>query len=239
MNPNTVACYTRGNNTIYVREGIDFSDKTSDDYIVLAHELTHAARTITKTEGDNHYYFATFDLKVPYEAGCYYEESVITNLMYDMQGEDKKSIFYTVPCSYYRIIMDCVGYDGNDFMNHSSTYMADKMGDFMGDDSYAYYIMQLIGYNYLITNNNYVSVEIESFEPLYEYITQMYMKKYLKEGMTSEEAEEVFTNFTNEMTWNTENLKNDYAEANPDTFRPYFEECCNNLGIDISNGRSR
>ena len=62
----------------------------------------------------------------------------------------------------------------------------------------------------------------------------MYMKKYLKEGMSSEEAEQGFNNFVAEMTWNIENLNVAYEEEDPEIFRPTFEQCCEDLGITLS-----
>ncbi|MBR3305880.1 MAG: hypothetical protein IKI75_01335 [Lachnospiraceae bacterium] len=230
----TVACYVKADNKIYIREGIDLNDKNSDDYIVMSHELTHPARTLDIKDGKNKYHFTSYvyDL-ISYEGGSMYDEAVITNLIYEMQNEGKRSIYYTVPCSYYRIIMDCVGYDGNDYMNHSSNYIAKKMDEYMGDEYYAYYIMELIGYRFKEKNETYISVEIEDYSPLYEYITRMYMKKYLKPQMDAAEAEAVFEDFTDEMAWNIENLQYEYEEQDPDTFRPYFEQCCEELGIGI------
>ena len=237
-----VACYQNSSNTIYVQQGLDPNDRTSNDTIVLWHELTHAATTYKKDYNGHRIRIGTFSSEIPADAGIYYEEAVITNLIYQLRDNDvntqNRSIYYTVPCSYYRIIMDCVGYDGNDLMNHSSTYLADLMGDYMNDrtdsDEYAYYILQMIGYKYILSNNKYISITVDSFEPLYEYITQMYMKKYLKEGMSSEQAEQVFNNFVAEMTWNIENLNVAYEEEDPEIFRPTFEQCCEDLGITLS-----
>lgn len=240
-----VACYQNSSNTIYVQEGINPNDRTSNDYIVLFHELTHVATTYKKDYNGEKIRIGTYSSENPVEAGIFYEEAVITNLIYQLRANnvntDDKSIYYTVPCSYYRVIMDCVGYDGEDLMNHSLTYLVDKMGSYMDDreDSkeYAYYILTMIGYNYKLHSNTFVSVDVESFDPLYEYITNMYMKKYLKPGMSAEEAEEVFTNFTNEMSWNIENLTVEYDEQNADTFRPYFESYCEDLGISVGLSR--
>lgn len=233
LSDKTVACYRNGENKIYVREGLDLNDRSSDDYIVLSHELTHPARTLTISEGKNDYIFWSYVLDISYEGGCMYDEAVITNLIYEMQGDGRRSTYYTVPCSYYRIIMDCTGYDGTDYMNHSSNYLAKRMGEFMGDECYAYYIMELIGYRFKEKTSGYMSYEIEDYSPLYEYITRMYMMKYLTEEMTAAEAEAVFDDFTEEMAWNIENLTVEYEEQDPATFRPFFEAYCEELGISL------
>ena len=211
------------------------------------HELTHAGTTYKGEYNGKTVRVGTYSTEAPTAAGMHYEEAVITNLIYQLKtmntNTDEKSIYYTVPCSYYRIIQDCIGYDGNDLMNHSVNYFADKMGDFMGDredsDEYALYILQLISYEYQLKNCQYLSIDVDSFQPLYDYITKMYCKKYIQPGMTSLEAEEVFNNLMEQMTWNLENLSVEYDENNMYNFRPAFEEYCESMGIELSQGIHR
>ena len=240
MSQNTVACYRNTENVIYVAEGIDPYEKPND-FIVAIHESLHAATTIHFKENGNSVSAITYAPCGLNEGNRIYEETVITNLVYQLRDKDKeevgKSIYYTVPCSYMRIIMDCVGYDGNDFMNHSCTYLVDKMGDYMGgtaeDDIYAYYMLDKLYYEYELKNNHWSSYEVDTYDDLHKYIIDMYCKKYLKEGMSSLDAEKVFDDFMEEITWNIENLQVEYDESNPDTFRSEFEKCCNELGIEF------
>ena len=133
--------------------------------------------------------------------------------------------------------MDCIGYDGNDMMNHSAAYFAAKMGEYMNDrpdaKEYAAYILELIGMEHQQANHKYITKKAESFTPLQEYAVDMYCKKYLKPGMSSQEAEKVFSDFSVEMTWNIETLTAEYEEIDASIFRPEFEKCCKALGIDL------
>jgi hypothetical protein len=63
------------------------------------------------------------------------------------------------------------------------------------------------------------------------------MKKYLKAGMSKEEAEQVFNNFMYEITFNFENLSKPYDEINEEAFRPTFDQCCNDLHISVEKTR--
>ena len=233
----SVACYVNGENTIYINENIDISSKANDDYIVLGHELTHVAKRINTVSKDGKQVKICFsEYRAP---GTYSEEAIITLAMYDLQGMNNTSVYYTLPCNYYRIILDCLGdeYTTEDFMNRSVNYLGEKMGEYTGDSTeYAFYILKKIGYQYEIKNNIYVSYDIDSFQDVYDYITKMYCIKYLSPDMTSEEAEEVFDNLVTMMTINLDKVKqNNYDEINESCFRDKFEEICSEYGIQLES----
>ena len=221
------ACYLKNENTICLLEGTDFS-RDSDNYIILAHELTHCARSAIFKNGEGYEIFVDFHEK--YNMGTYAEEGIITNIAYEMQGLGNRADFYPFQSSCYRIIMDCTGYDGDDFMNHSVNYLTKVMDDYMGDEQYAYYIVALIDSISIKKYESYKTVDFTNYQDLYDYMTKMYMKKYLKADMSSEEAEQVFNDFCDNIMHNFETMNRKYAITR-DSFEPAFKQCKEELGI--------
>lgn len=228
-----IACYRPTDNAIYINENSDCTNKTSDDYIVLSHELTHAARMARYQENGNTYVIKFYDET---EFGSYIDEALDTHFMYELQGLNKKSTHYTLASSYIRIILDCLGdsYTGSDYMNHSVNYLAEKMDEFMGDEEYAYHIIALIESEMTAHYTPYITTDYDNFDEVFDYLTRMYMKKHLNSSMSYSEAKEVFDAYWDEVTNNFENLEEGYDEVTQDKFLPTFEECCEQLGIEVS-----
>jgi len=224
------ACYIAEDNRICVLEGTDFS-KESEEYIILAHELTHAARRIIREFEDGSSLRTKYwpDLKF----GYFIEEAVITNEMYKLQGLDRKSIYYPVFCGYLRIIQDCTGYDGEDYFNHSVNELVEAMDEYMGDENYAYQILARIDAQATLKyeSRRVDPVDFYDMRPLYEYLVRMYCKKYITEGMTKEEAEEVFNAFYEEVAFESTPTVRDTYEMYPERFRPAFDAYLEEVGI--------
>lgn len=224
----SAACYLRKENQILLLDGLDFS-RESDNYIILAHELTHCARsTVFKDEEGNERKTGYYEY---YLMGTYAEEGIITNIVYEMQGLGKRADFYPLQSSFYRIIMDCTGYSGSDFMNHSVNYLIKMMDDYMGDTQYAYKIVALIDSISSWKYTPYQDVDYENYQELCDYITKMYMKKYLNADMDKQEAETVYSDFISNVTHYFDKMKTPY-EITADNFRPAFENCLKELNIN-------
>ena len=219
LSMDSAACYLRADNRICVLENLDLSRK-SDDYIILVHELCHAARSVSKTESDNKLTVGYYE---SYKMGNYAEEAIITNLAYELQGLGQKAIFYPMQSSYYRIICQCIGYTPEDFFNHSVNYLIEKMDAYMGDEQYAYQIVAMIDAQSSLRYTPYQAVDFHDFLPMYEYIAKMYFKTYLTPGMSEEEAGQVFDAFYEEITFNFENMNRKYT-IDENTFLPVFEK---------------
>ena len=232
MSTDSAACYIRTENRICVLEDLDLS-KESDDYIIFAHELCHAARSANFTNDKGfQVYVSYFDY---YRMGTYAEEGIITNIVYDLQGLGKRADFYPMQSSYYRIIMDATGYTGEDFFNHSVNYLIDKMDAFMGDEDYAWQIVAAIDAQASLRYTSYAAVDFYDFQIVHDYIAEMYFKKHITPDMSYSEAEVVFDEFYDNITHYFENMNRKYT-INEDTFRPVFEEYVSGLGIQ--KGRS-
>lgn len=223
----SVACYKKSENAIYVLDSIDLS-KEGDDYIILAHELSHCGRNAKFKTSDNYTVRVSFIDST--EMGYYSEEALITDFVYALQGEGKKSNFYTLQSSYFRIILDCIDYDGADFMNHSVNYLIDKMNEFMEDEQYAHHIIALIDAEASLRYTDYKEVDFYDFTELYQYITRMYMKKHLNENMSYQEAADVYDRLIEEITYYFDQMKEPY-EIDFSIFEEEFHNYLDELGI--------
>ena len=229
LSTNSAACYLRYENRVCIAEGLDLS-RESDDYIILAHELCHAARSLQKKTDDYDDYNIDIGFYDDYQMGTYAEEGIVTNIAYELQGMGNRATFYPMLASYYRIICNCIDYSGEDFFNHSVNYLIVQMDAFMGDEEYAYRVVAMIDAQMSLRYTPYQSVDFRDFQPLYEYLARMYFKKNLQAGMTYEQAKEVFDAFYEDITFNFENMNRGY-DISEENFAETFAQCVEALGI--------
>lgn len=235
LSTTSVACYKRSENIIYVLDGIDIR-RESSDYIVLAHELTHCARnSVFETEDGVKVNVSFYDDN---NMGMYTEEALITDFCYELQGLGRKSNFYTLQSSYFRIILDAIDYNGADFMNHSVNYLIEKMDEYMGDEQYAYHIISLIDAEAALRYTPYIEPEFEDFKELYEYITKMYVKNNVTSEMSYEEAMSKYDDLVAEITYYFDQMNNP-IELDLDVFKEEFERCIEELELNKNSELSR
>ena len=228
LSTDSAACYLRYENRICVAEDLDFS-RESNDYIILTHELCHAARCVQVRPEDPAEYDIDIGFYDDYKMGIYAEEGVITNIAYELQGLGQKAIFYPVLASYYRIIGQCIDYSGEDFFNHSLNYLIGQMDAFMGDEM-ACEIIARIDAQMTLRYTPYNSVDFHDFQPVYDYLARMYFKKFIHPGMTKQQAQEVFDAFYEDISFHFENLNRDY-DISEETFVPAFTQFLEAQGI--------
>lgn len=227
MSTGAAACYLREENQILLLDGEDFLRET-DNYIILTHELTHCARSTRYGDADGtQKSIGYYDYHL---MGTYAEEGIITNIAYELQGLGKRADFYPIYSSFYRIVMDCVDYTAEDFLNHGVNYLIYKMDEFMGDEQYAYYIVALMDSHGTKRYADYMNVDYTYYQDAYDYITRMYMKKYLSPDMSLEEAEAVFEAFCDNIMHGFDWMKRTDG-ITADTYRPAFEACLEEYGI--------
>ncbi len=199
----TEACYLRDENAIYVLDGTDFSVGT-DGYIVLTHELTHAARLASYTQDDGSFVRIVFQNN--YDFGVYIEEALVTRFAYDMQGfGGEDNMFYLFCYNYADVILASIDYDGADYMNHSIYYLMDKMAECMGDREAARDIIAIQTMEASKRYESYHATIYESeqyIEQLHGDMVRLYMSAHFVDGMTMEEAELLYQDFMAEMTAN-------------------------------------
>ena len=234
-NAKTSACYDVSNNIMYFHEGIDFS--TTNARIEAYHEWLHSVRNDKFKEGSTKTTVKFYDGDF---GGAYTDEALVTNFAIQMAGLDVKSTYYTLQCSYYRVILDALGdnYTLSDYINHSINDLTTKMDKYMGDQTgYGQHIISLIDSQASMAYSNEITPDKGNSDELYNYMMDMYCNAHLTEGMTPEEANEVFENFYNEIFFNYDHISKYYDDLNVSQFYMQFEKNCQELGISTSLSR--
>ena len=226
LSQTVAAQYLKKENRIQVLDTIDL-EQSSDDYIILAHELTHSAR-------NNRIWNADMKREIAFSDGLwgeYADEAIITDLVYEMQGLNQKANKYTLQSSYFRIILDCIDFDGADYMNHSASYLAMKMDEFMDEDEpRAWRILAKMDAEGKNHYQDYIAVDYSDYTEIHEYVTKMYCKKHLKAGMSKVEADKAYEAFMEDITYWFDKMKYPY-NLEDDAMRAQFEACCRELDI--------
>ena len=232
MSAGTVACYLNSENTICIANDNTVMDKSTDDYVILTHELLHACR-ICRSKNIN-----GRDIAIKFyedtDMGLYEDEALVTYFAYQLQGLGKKPIYYTLQSNIYRQILDGMDYDGSDYMNHSVNYFIEKLQekfDKTGIHIPAYHFVNLVDSQAYNHYKNYVEKDYEDFEDLYKALADNYAALHLNSDMTYEETEQEWNNFWDDIYFNVAELSTPYPELNQECFRPYWEEYVRNLGI--------
>ena len=121
-------------------------------------------------------------------------------------------------------------YDIVDYMNHSSSYFVKKLDEWNHDNNYAKSLLELIEMQYKDYHNDDIELPQEQYYPIYDYISDMFLRKHVTPGMSYEEAK-------NQMNILLEQILFDIPEEyNIDTnhFYEYLDEYCNELGIEVT-----
>lgn len=238
MSTGAVACYVNSENTICINENNTVEDKSSDDYVVLAHELLHACRICREKDMDG------MDVTIKFyedtDMGLYEDEALVTYFAYQLQAMDKKPIYYTFQSNIYRQILDEMDYDGADYMNHSVNYFIEKVQesfDQKGIDTPAYHFINLVDSHATVHYKEYVEPDYNNFEDMYKVIVQNYAATHLNSNMSYEETEQAWNIFWDDIYFNVANLSRPYEDLNQECFKGYWDTEVQNLGI--SNGYSR
>jgi hypothetical protein len=80
-------------------------------------------------------------------------------------------------------------------------------------------------------HSDLIEIEQEEYYPIYDYIADMYYRKYIDEDMSYNEAKSVADDLIERITYDVP------LEYNIDTnrFYDYLNEYCNSIGIEVKN----
>lgn len=241
--PDAVASYVTSVNKICVGDDCTFFDKTSDDYIVLTHELTHAARKIPLTEVEDYSCLRVEEgstIRMGFTSdivfGNYEEEAIITNLAYEMQGLGKKSRYYYYETSIWRLLSEGIDYDGADFMNHSINYLCDKLQerlDELGDKTPAYHYINLIDAQAKLhwERASEDSVDFTDFTEIVDLETRNFLDLRGVKSMTKEESDKLFEEFWSDIG-NLMGERKPYVGVSRELYEEYWEKETKDLIVE-------
>lgn len=185
LSMDSYGCYIRTENKIYVLEDCKY-EKGTWEYQVIFHEFSHCLRTAVWKNGET-------DIRVQVEGQNFSNtitaealNSLFTISLFDY---NEQNIAYQLQSNYHKVILECIdNYNLSDYVNHSLSYYAKKLDEFNNDDNYATVILELIQFQYDDYHSPSINVSQENYYPIYEYICNMYFKKYINENTTYEEA---------------------------------------------------
>lgn len=182
----SLGVYFNNENAIYIPEGTEYVEGQFG-FQVLIHEFCHASR-ICWLDGKSKN-SAGFDVEL--------EDNLLGECMNSvfscsLLSYDERDIAYQTPSNYLRIMLECMdNYTLSDYMNHGSSYFLRKLDEATGYTNYSTVIWKLIGLQRSDWNHDDIDVPAESYEPIYDYLCEMYYKKYVTADMTDEQAKAV------------------------------------------------
>ena len=231
LSVDSYGCYVRSENKIYVLDGYEFEPMTWA-YQVIFHEFSHCLRTGNYVDGDK-------KIKIQVEGQNYSNtitaealNSLFTVSLFDYEEKD---IAYQLQSNYHKIMIECMdNYSLEDYINHSLSYYAIKLDEFNNDENYATIILDLIETQYKDYHSKSMYVEQSEYYPIYDYISNMYYKKYITKDMTYQESLDICEELIQKITYD---VPEDY-NINTERFYQTLDNYCEKLNIN-KNTKSR
>ena len=228
LSMDSYGCYIRTKNKIYVLKDNEYKEGTWE-YQVIYHELCHAARTgfwdsdkkqiRVQCEGLNFYTTTAAEAL----------NSIFAVSLFDY---DEKDIAYQLQSNYFSVILDCMdNYKISDYMNHSLGYFVKKLDEFNGDNNYAASILQLMEVQFNDYHSDRIEIEENEYYPIYDYISSMYLQKYITPDMSYEECKEAIDRLVKTITFD---VPEEY-HIDKNRFYENADEYCKQIGIEIPN----
>ena len=171
---------------IYVLKDKEYEEGTWD-YQVIFHELSHCLRDSHYTDEDGNKVYIQF-------AGLnYYDvpnaEAINSLFAVSLFDYEENDIAYQMQSNAHKIMIECMdNYSLDDYVNHSLGYYAKQLDEYNQDDNYATTILTLMDEQYHDYYDEKTAENPEKYYPIYDYISNMYLGKHLKAGMSQEEA---------------------------------------------------
>lgn len=191
--------YVRNSNEIYVLENMDYKNNPWAHQVIY-HEITHSLRI-------GNYEIDGKKVKVLPEGPNFNNEitsEALTSLfavsLFDYEEDD---IAYQLQSNYYSIMLECMdNYDLSDYADHSLSYFVDKLDEYNKDDDFAGIILELIYDQYKEHHSSLIEVDQSEYYPIYDYICDMYYRRYITDDMTYDEATSVADILVSKVTCN-------------------------------------
>ena len=226
-NADSYGCYKKTENKIYVPVGQDY-EYGSWPHQVLYHEFSHCLRTGNWDRDGKMYRVQACGNNLNNDM---LEEALNSVFAVSLYNYEERDIAYQLQSNYNKVMIECLGssYTMDDYVNHSLSYYASKLNEYNNDDN-AIDMIELMTMQYDAYYGGEITVSQDQLQPLYEYISNMYFKKYITSNMSYEQAKEVASSLVDKIMYDVP------AEYNIDTnnFYEYLDNYCENIGISRS-----
>lgn len=217
------ACYRKDENVIYTVKGYDYVPGTWD-YQVIMHEMCHPIKGTMIQDGKNK---INVNFNTTSGHGVVIEEAMNSIFSVRSYDSEERDIAYQLQSNMVGIMLECMdNYTLQDYIEHDIRYFESKLNEHNGDDQ-AIRIVGLIELQYHDYHNDRIKVEQTQFHEVYDYIARMYYRKYIKPGMSYEQALEVHRAFIDKISFD---VPQEY-ELDITHMDEYFEHYIQELGI--------
>lgn len=222
---NSVGCYVKSENKIYVLDGKEYEEGTWD-YQVMFHELSHCLRDSKYVDKDGN------EVEINFTGLNYWDipnaEAINSLFAVSLFDYEERDISYQFQSNAHKIMIECMdNYKLSDYVNHSLSYYIKKLDEFNNDDNYAVTIFSLMNAQYEDYHNDNISAPQSEYYPIYDYISKMYLNTHTNENTTYTEARAVMDSLVEQLTFDVP------QEYNIDTnhFYDYLDQYCGNHNI--------
>ena len=191
--------YNTNKNKICVLEDNNY-EKGSDEYQILFHELSHALRNCSFELDD-------VDVRIQIENNFdndITEEALDTLFAVSLLDYEENEYGYQLQSNYYSILTECVDYDFTNYVNKPLSDFPNKLNEYNGDEKgTAESVLELIKIQYDAHHNSDIEVDNDEFNPIIDYLCDMYFNKYITDDMSYEEARIIAENLEEKIIRNT------------------------------------
>lgn len=187
IGPSGSAMYDYDNNIIILQKDLDYQNNMWD-LICLRHEIAHMRNHFKLEKGDYTYSYRFWIFwGAEGSVGAMTDEALTVLFSTEPYLSDYKeagqlNMGYPLLSNELRVILDAIDYSPMDSVSHNLYYLEDRMNDVMGDDE-AHDIIKIIDRQQSENVDQKILQDDPEYNQLYTYITKLYLKKYVKEGM--------------------------------------------------------
>lgn len=182
LDENSLACYLKNENKIYLLDELNMNDQWTKQ--VVYHEISHSLRSAYWSKNGKEIRVQFTD---SFGYGFEIEEALNSLFALSLYDENEKDIAYQLQSNYMKTILECMdNYTLEDYVNHNYTYFEQCLNETNNNDL-AKKVLALIELQNKDYYNDDFKVEQEQYEPIYTYITDMYLDKYATNSMSLEE----------------------------------------------------
>lgn len=218
------ACYDYRENVITVLSQYTF-EKGTWEYQILFHELSHAARMTRFSANGRNYWIqsggSSFD-----EVMC--DETLNTIFSVSLLGYEEPDLAYQLQSNFVDVLIRSMdNYEISDYINHSQSYFLRKLDEYSGCENYAAGMIRLLQAQREDFFDDSYKHPQSHYYPLYDFVSEVFYKSRLCQGMSFAEAEGVYAELIGRVTFD---VPEEY-ELDLDHFREYFLGYCAELGI--------